>query len=469
SSTITALTNLPFANGAPIVQLSQNVQILDKNGEVVGTLNTPFAPANATGSSVTTSTPAAPLVIADGSHQIYEAFIGDLNEATTYELGLRGTADSILDLGALGQITVKGIKLDVKTSLAGLQGLKKVDFVSALSILTPPNSSGLIASLVVIHNPSQLTLVLGDLVLNCGVDTTPANYAGYATISNLTLAPGDNTVLSTVDLLANAAGSNIATLAFYGSNVTLALYGFEGTSTNPALNAGLQSMVSSTIVLGGLPDVHSAPAYDLNWTMKCFPTTVDDGQCDMTATFNNPYFASPMHFLEAVDDPNEFPGSQPITSYIAYGLGGSTEGTHMFLFQNNFQYALQPGQSTTMTFKMLLSNSSFTTSYRPTLVNMVAKAATGVLPFYVYLTPVVTIGANPQHVNPYWALDYIYGGLNSLNMAAGTDAQYILDWFDKAFAPATTVATTSTATTTAVTFNLPHGGPRYPDLYYLLF
>ncbi|KAF9342333.1 hypothetical protein BGX26_007776, partial [Mortierella sp. AD094] len=50
-STITAVTNLPFANGAPIAQLRQNIEVLDKNGAVVGTLNTTYAAAKATGNS----------------------------------------------------------------------------------------------------------------------------------------------------------------------------------------------------------------------------------------------------------------------------------------------------------------------------------------------------------------------------------------------------------------------------------
>ncbi|KAG0282189.1 hypothetical protein BGZ98_006874, partial [Dissophora globulifera] len=103
-ASISAKTNLPFAGNVPIVQLSQHVEILDQNGQLVGKLDTPYAPAAATGSIVTTTTPSTPLVVDDGSHDIYEGFIRDLNAATTYKMGLRGTTDSILDLGALGMV-----------------------------------------------------------------------------------------------------------------------------------------------------------------------------------------------------------------------------------------------------------------------------------------------------------------------------------------------------------------------------
>ncbi|KAF9112844.1 hypothetical protein BGW39_003959, partial [Mortierella sp. 14UC] len=111
-SSITADTKLPFANGAPIKQLAQNVQILDKKGELVGTLITPYAGVTLAGSKVSTETPSAPLTISDGSHDTYIAFISDLNMETTYELGLRGYADSILDLGPFGDVEIKGIPID---------------------------------------------------------------------------------------------------------------------------------------------------------------------------------------------------------------------------------------------------------------------------------------------------------------------------------------------------------------------
>ena len=135
-STITAVTNLPFKNGAPIVALSQNVYIMDENGQEVGLLSTGYATANATGNSVTCTTPAAPLTIADGSHSIYETFIGDLSSKTNYQVGLKGTANSKLDLGDLGVIEVKGIALDVTTNLDGLQGLQNITFLQ-IPTITP--------------------------------------------------------------------------------------------------------------------------------------------------------------------------------------------------------------------------------------------------------------------------------------------------------------------------------------------
>ncbi|KAG0331041.1 hypothetical protein BG005_005925, partial [Podila minutissima] len=112
-SSITAKTNLPFLKGAPIVELKQDVDVLDTAGNRVGRLSTGFAPANYSGAFVSTTTPPVAMTIYPEAHDTYIKFIDDLNMAmTTYELGLRGTADSKLNLGDLGNITVTGIKLN---------------------------------------------------------------------------------------------------------------------------------------------------------------------------------------------------------------------------------------------------------------------------------------------------------------------------------------------------------------------
>ncbi|KAF9918121.1 hypothetical protein BGZ65_012596, partial [Modicella reniformis] len=288
-STITARTNLPFANGAPIRKLSQHIEILDNNGQVVGTLNTPYAPATTIGNTVTTTTPSAPLVIAEGAKDsIYAAFIGGLNQATTYELGLRGTTDSILDLGVLGEIEIKGIKLDVKSSIAGLQGLKDVKFKSLVMYNIVPGFLD-IGSIVTIHNPSKLTLTLGDLTLKAGLDNTEAKFAGHSYLKQLTLVPGDNEVAASVIFDMNLPiGGQIANDLFEGKDVNLALYGFPGSSPNPPLSKGLASLLSSITIPGGMPEVRSALPYNDGWTLTVPPSVMTDNMVEMTATFNNP-------------------------------------------------------------------------------------------------------------------------------------------------------------------------------------
>ncbi|KAK3824793.1 MAG: hypothetical protein J3Q66DRAFT_326052, partial [Benniella sp.] len=269
-STITAKTNLPFAGGAPIIQLSQNVEILDKNGQVVGTLNTPYANATTSGDTVTTTTPAAPLEVAAGSHEIYSAFIGDLNLADKYELGLRGSANSVLDLGVLGKIEVKGIKLDVKSSLDGLQGLKNVQFLSVVSIDSPEGFME-VTSAVRIHNPSKLTLKLGNMVLRSGYNTTESGFAGNSYMTDMVLYPGDNDLSTLLRLDRSYPSATDIVNNLLTQNTTLVLYGFDGSSPNPALAAGLKSLVTKE---NGLVDVSFKLNNPPDWSSRfVYPDT----------------------------------------------------------------------------------------------------------------------------------------------------------------------------------------------------
>ncbi|KAF9995184.1 hypothetical protein BGZ79_011136 [Entomortierella chlamydospora] len=449
-STITAVTNLPFANGAPIAQLSQNIQVLDKNGAIVGTLSTPYAAASVTGNSVTSTSDSAPLTIADDSHTIYENFIADLNEATTYELGLRGTANSILNLGGLGLVEVKGISLDVTTSLKGLQGLKTTDWVSLLAQAFSNGGFG-VSCLVNIHNPSDLTLKLGDLNLNMGLTTEASDLAGVSNIVDMVLAPGDNQVVAYTFLSLAIPAARTVITGPSTADVPLVMYAFSGTSNNPALNVGLTNMLTHmTIPKGGLTVTFSDVPYDADWTVKFLPTTAQDNIVEMTATFNNPFYGSVMHFLNAQ------PTNNPLGMlHNVFGMKSPTGTTlQIFNFMDSLKFDLQPNSSKTVTFQMEINKVPFTTaSARNYITNWIqtANAASGVIKGYVMnFQPDVLIGNDSHDLFPDFKSGTMYpstGG--ALNLHIGSDFSLFLNWFDTQF-PATTT-TTATTTTVAVT------------------
>ncbi|KAF9115595.1 hypothetical protein BGX27_007332 [Mortierella sp. AM989] len=443
-STITAKTNLPFANGAPIIQLSQHVNILDKNGQVVGALNTPYAAANASGSMVTTTTPSAPLTVADGSHGIFEAFIGDLNQATTYQLGLNGTSDSILDLGVLGKIEVKGIKLDVLSSLDGLQGLKTIEFRSALG-LDQVDVDGIpylrIRAIVNIPNPSKLTLNIGDLVLKAGLDYKESGFMGQVTIKDLVLVPGDNAYLSVVLLEGNANTMEFVSNVMSGAGsgpVPMYVYPFSGSSSNPALVAGLKDLQSVVYVplLLRVPDATPPYLYS-SWKIHFLPSTVDDGLVEVTCTFQNPYFNTNLNFLEAVVNPEEFQANPSVISLVDPANANSAPNALEFL--NNFQYSLKANESKTITYKVRITTNSLTRDYIQRLVD---ASKQGFISSNVILIPVVTLGSDPTRMYADWSASN-YFGQSSMPIETGPDFALFLDWYDKHY-PSVISATTST-------------------------
>ncbi|KAF9358036.1 hypothetical protein BGX26_002620 [Mortierella sp. AD094] len=443
-STITAKTNLPFANGAPIIQLSQHVNILDKSGQLVGTLNTPYASANASSSLVTTSTPSRPLTIADGSHQIFETFIGDLNQATTYQLGLNGTSDSILDLGVLSKIEVKGIKLDVQSSLDGLQGLKKIDFLASFGI-DSTTIDGVqyvrMKVLVNIHNPSKLTFNIGDLTLKAGVDYTESGYIGKVIINSLVLAPGDNPYISvalldgeqpsTIPFITNILGASPVPVPMY-------VYPFSDSTNNPALSAGLKDLQSVVYVPPNLRDPDATPPYsNSSWKMTFLPSTLNDSLVEMTGTFQNPYFSTALNFEDAVVDQSEF---QTLLSEIA--IMDSATSWNTFNFLNNFKFSLKPNESRTITFKVKIKTDIPAPMDRSSVQRVVDASKKGSINMSFTLDPVFTLGNDPTRLTADWSSDNYYP--NKVPVETGPDFALFLDWYDKHY-PSTTSVTSTVA------------------------
>ncbi|KAF9926799.1 hypothetical protein FBU30_003677 [Linnemannia zychae] len=353
-SSITAVTNLPFAMTIPIEQLAQNVQILDNQGRVVGTLKTPYSDATTVGNQVSTNTPESQLEIADGSHEIYENFIGDLNAADTYQLGLAGTADSILNLGALGKVGVKGIPLNVKTSLAGLQGLSDIAFKSLISIAYEdlPSIGQNITSTVIIRNPSQLTLNIGDLTLVAGENVhEPSAQIGTATIGGLLLVPGDNVVSSVVRIDTHQpAASDFANHINSQPVTIMTLWADDKSTSNSALNAGLKKL-RSKVPLPMFLAVPAPPPTINTWTMKVLPSTVNDGLVEVSTTFNNPYFTDFNVFGTAtIDDIIIAP--YPSSSITVTSPVGTFNN---FDFPLDISYSVKANQTADVTFKMKLT------------------------------------------------------------------------------------------------------------------
>ncbi|KAF9544599.1 hypothetical protein EC957_011814 [Mortierella hygrophila] len=431
-SSITADTKLPFAMDVPIAQLAQNVQILDDKSQVVGTLNTPYADATIAGSKVSTNTPPAPLTVADGSHDIYTAFVGALNLAPTYQLGLRGTADSILDLGALGKVEVKGIPLDVKTSIAGLQGLQTIDFLSVVQFY--PNYLAqftFVTTVVNIHNPSQLTLNIGDLGMAAGYKGyDDADRIGYTEIFNLRLVPGDNIVPSLL-----GQGYTAPNAGPFGNDLpllspTMTLWANLTATSNPALNAGLSTLRTSVVLPQNLVVPSPPPAaYGPDWTIKILPTTVDDGIIEMSITVNNPFLYEFTVSGDSTSDENDYAFNP---SYLTVNNKAGTPFTP-FTFTNDFKYTVKAGGSLSLTFKMQLHHFGDQSTTTKFIDEFVIDAAAGPIPTLgVFFAPVITLTGYPITVFPDFSSGIFYPS-TYVTLHTGPDFPMIKDWFYKGY------------------------------------
>jgi len=362
SSDITAKTNLPFKL-APIKYLSQNIQILDKNKAVIGVLQTPYAACVVNGNMVSTSTPLSELVIDEAALDlIYPTFIGDLATGTTYSLGLRGTVDSKLDLGPFGIVEIKGIPLDVETPMAGLnnlQGMKYMYQVYSDYVARPRFI--MLESIIQIHNPTNLTLNLG--TVNFATAAAGEGPLGTSTIGNLTLVPGDNVVASEtyLDQSLPAAQTLHYNLVALGTNYTLVLTGYDQTSSNAALNAGLAVMKSEVFLPGFLAGTNiSQPPY-LDWSLKTTPTTNTDLTFKATATFQSPYYGFPLQMVD--------PGIMSVAQ--VFNVSFQADGTVLFTFLSGPTYTVQGTEQVTVTFDVQVSGQALTAGLKPLWVDIV--------------------------------------------------------------------------------------------------
>ncbi|GJJ70154.1 hypothetical protein EMPS_02503 [Entomortierella parvispora] len=400
-SSITAVTNLPFEGKAPLYQLSQNIEILDASDNVVGRLITPYADCVVNGNTVSTNTPPSALVIDEAARdKIYPDFISDLNQLEVYNLGLRGTADSILDLGDLGKIEVKGIKLDVRTPLDGLQGLKKIDMNYVVGFGFADTGAN-ITSIVNIYNPSKLTLHIGELYLKVGLDYSPETYAGVSYMHDLTLVPGDNIMANVAQLDNTAPGFNGVLTGSSLGPLPLAFYAFPGSSpNNKALDAGLQSLKSGTIIPFNLVSPVPALPYGKVFSVKALPNTEQDGIVEITGTWQNPYIGVPTQLITMLPDPSVWQATR--LSWTMFNF----YGTSLNLFEPLEDYPMtlvDGGKQVTMRAQTIVQGDLSIAK------DWMHQAATTNVGMTVIVQPLINVGTPPGYLsNPDFSSGQVY-------------------------------------------------------------
>ncbi|KAF9966861.1 hypothetical protein BGZ70_001027, partial [Mortierella alpina] len=286
---------------------------------------------------VRTTTPQAPLVVGASSKEVFHHFIADLSADTTYELGLRGVAIAKLDLGPFGNITVENIPLDIKTSVEGLQGLRHIQYISLLSLTSGELIK--VSSLINIHNPSQLTLYLGELIFQANMfNYTDETLLGVSRNLNLRLVPGANVVPAQFEL----------NLTYPAATQMTALLLTQDISKIPALHAGLAKVRTSVVIPQLLPLGFTQNPYSHVWHLKVLSTTVDDGLIEMTQTIHNVYPGTTMRIVKGANETSDL-DSNALSVYLA-----SDHETPLAQFQPEMTVELNANASKMISFKMRL-------------------------------------------------------------------------------------------------------------------
>ncbi|KAG9322324.1 hypothetical protein KVV02_001545 [Mortierella alpina] len=280
----TLSSNQLIANLAHIPGFSwpiQQVQLKD-NGINLGHLESPFTAATVVRGRVLSSISHSTMKVFAESHTAFAGFIAAMATQRAHTFSIKGTADIIFNLGLLGVHTIHGIDFVSDLTLRGLDSIRDIRCTAITEATLGVDDKGrqpdqgqghgthmLVNALFDIYNPSQLLLTLGDCVLalsvpskdendptttdsdqNTDLNTTKSplhhHQIGTLHLDNLTLLLGENdarTGAMVLDTTIDATRQFLKNAEHTPQRVHLS--GFQGTSKNEALAAGLVALSTS--------------------------------------------------------------------------------------------------------------------------------------------------------------------------------------------------------------------------------
>ncbi|KAF8972948.1 hypothetical protein BDZ97DRAFT_1691577 [Flammula alnicola] len=248
SHTIHATLQLPFGFSLSIGEIQNDFTIITDGNPVAG-LSTPLGASTSsisvmnsadTSGSINISIADTRLTVPDSQHAAFSAFNVDLTNSNVTEFRLVGTSRAVANM-SIGQITLDGIKVNVSTTLNGLEGLKGMTTIDSVDV-AGGTTSGIDLNLqVTIFNPSNLELSTGDLTLQL---SRGGAILGTALLPNLTLNMGNNTINATSSFAANNSPEGTQTLNDFISHtdVQLSISGFDGSTQVVSLLPAFESL-----------------------------------------------------------------------------------------------------------------------------------------------------------------------------------------------------------------------------------
>ncbi|GJJ77944.1 hypothetical protein EMPS_10303 [Entomortierella parvispora] len=371
----------------PIDTICQHIIIVD-NGVQIGNIDTPWSSAKVSGSTLTTSFPAPALNVYSSSHAAFSSFVSALSTTASHPLNLQGTVDVQLDLGIFGRMTIPGIGFAATIPFSGLNNFNKMQYTYQI------DSS--------FDTPGSITL------------TSAINL-------NLSLGPGNNYVLSATaqDLSQKATTDFLTQLST--TDTPLYLAGYNATSTNPALNAGLAALKSTLVIpssAGNLP--LSQPPYK-NWSLKTLPTTNTDLIVEITATFQSPNWGYPIEMVNAAADGYD--------NFAQVSIGvDDADALRLFQFQNDLTFTASGTGTATVTFKCAIQPTPFTIGQKPAWQDVVNFANQNKY-VTVNFNWIVDVIINTDGVNHYIDWGNVATGQSNVKVAVDSNFASIMNAF----------------------------------------
>lgn len=384
----------------------------------LGNIDTPWSSATVSGSTLTTSFPASALNVYSTSHAAFSNFVSALTTTASHPLNLQGTVDVQLNLGFLGRVTISGIGFAATVPFAGLNNLNKMQYTYQIDSSFDTPGFITLTSVINLVNPTQLSVILGNIALST---SAAGGYVGISTIKGLSLGAGNNYVLSAtaLDLSQPATTAFLTQLSTTDSPLYLA--GYNATSTNPALNAGLAAMKSTLVVPSNAGGLSLSQTPYKNWSLKTLPTTNTDLIVEVTATFQSPYWGYPIEMVNAAADGYD--------NFAQVSIGvNDADAVQLFQFQNDLTFKVSGAGTATVTFKCALQSSPFTVGQKAAWQDVV-NFATQNKYVSVNFNWIVDVIINNDGVNHYIDWGNIATAQNNVKVAVDSNFASIINAF----------------------------------------
>ncbi|KAJ6593726.1 hypothetical protein B0H19DRAFT_32612 [Mycena capillaripes] len=249
SNSVQASLELPFGFQVSIGEISNDFNITMTDGSTVAGLTTPLGASKSSISVINSANTTGVVDInisntnlssSNSDHPTFAIFNTDLTNLPVAPFRLIGQSRAVAQM-AIGTINLDPINVNVSTSLKGLQGLKGMASIESVDVQGGTADGITLGIEVAIFNPSNLKLSLGDLTLQLLRDGVAL---GTATMSNLVLNMGNNTVKTSSNFQANKSPQGLQTLDdFVGKkDVQLSIAGFDGTTSIVSLAPALKTL-----------------------------------------------------------------------------------------------------------------------------------------------------------------------------------------------------------------------------------
>ncbi|KAF9897807.1 hypothetical protein BX616_004952 [Lobosporangium transversale] len=238
------LASLPGTSW-PIVSLANH-----DNGVAIAEFDFPMAPAEVKDSIVKNPIERNVVNILPGLEDAFSNYLANIITKPSYTFSIGGNVDASLKVPSLSgnskssdadsskTLTATNIGISAPVTVRGLDNLQKIEYVELVS-LTKDADSGVttVAQKLNIHNPSELSMNIGDIALN--ILNANGDLMGVINIPSLYLAIGDNAVTATATFTDPDTYNTLTT-----KSNTFTLAGFDGSVKNPILAKALCSFVS---------------------------------------------------------------------------------------------------------------------------------------------------------------------------------------------------------------------------------